>query len=149
MATFLVRPRSRQRLLDIPGFGVLLRQFVPEAPPERCLRYGVQLLDQRLDVLPFRSQGFAMAATRIGQKTIEAGDDLLYADLLQIRNGLVKLLGVFFGKKGVAAPLLLRLAGKLDGPQALPERSERTPSESQSPCNLFCRFLLEKKNQVS
>src|SRR2546426_10975556 len=123
MATFLVRPRSRQRLLDIPGFGVLLRQFVPEAPPERCLRYGVQLLDQRLDVLPFRSQGFAMAATRIGQKTIEAGDDLLYADLLQIRNELVKLLGVLFGDREVAARPHLRLAGKLDRTQALAVRA--------------------------
>src|ERR1022692_1687526 len=33
-------------------------------------------------------------------------------------------------------------------PCALPIRSEEHTSELQSPCNLVCRLLLEKKNQV-
>ena len=76
---------------------MLVWQFVPEAPPERRLWDGVKLLDERLHILPFRSQRLAIAATCIRQKTIEARDDLLYADLLQIRDELVKLLGVLFG----------------------------------------------------
>src|ERR1022692_3192408 len=33
-------------------------------------------------------------------------------------------------------------------PCALPIRSEEHTSELQSPCNLVCRLLLEKKNEV-
>src|SRR2546426_4419866 len=32
------------------------------------------------------------------------------------------------------------------GPRSVPERSEEHTSELQSPCNLVCRLLLEKKN---
>src|SRR2546426_9113255 len=33
--------------------------------------------------------------------------------------------------------------------RALPERSEEHTSELQSPCNLVCRLLLEKKKQTA
>src|SRR2546426_12571603 len=33
-------------------------------------------------------------------------------------------------------------------PGALPPRSEEHTSELQSPCNLVCRLLLEKKNKI-
>src|SRR5256885_6763768 len=42
--------------------------------------------------------------------------------------------------------------GYLNGPQKrlafLPERSEEHTSELQSPCNLVCRLLLEKKKKT-
>src|SRR5256885_6537747 len=50
------------------------------------------------------------------------------------------------------APLLARVAGELGGTPAdahavtmTAERSEEHTSELQSPCNLVCRLLLEKK----
>src|SRR5256885_12833169 len=43
-----------------------------------------------------------------------------------------------------AVVLLLRLQIALEG--GLPVRSEEHTSELQSPCNLVCRLLLEKKN---
>src|SRR5256885_10667115 len=38
------------------------------------------------------------------------------------------------------------LAGSLDYQETLAARSEEHTSELQSPCNLVCRLLLEKKN---
>src|SRR5256885_8675737 len=35
-----------------------------------------------------------------------------------------------------------------DGTDAVPSRSEEHTSELQSPCNLVCRLLLEKKNSA-
>ena len=64
-----------------------------------------------------------MAATSIGGKAIETGDDLLYANLLQVRDELVKLVDVLFGNKEVAARPHLSLAGKLDRAQALAVRA--------------------------
>src|SRR5256885_8788400 len=37
---------------------------------------------------------------------------------------------------------------KSDGPQLKAARSEEHTSELQSPCNLVCRLLLEKKNRL-
>src|SRR5256885_11397066 len=45
---------------------------------------------------------------------------------------------------GVRAPVALRVNPDVD-PQTHP-RSEEHTSELQSPCNLVCRLLLEKKN---
>src|SRR5256885_13184581 len=42
-------------------------------------------------------------------------------------------------------PLWAALTG--DGNQATPTRSEEHTSELQSPCNLVCRLLLEKKKK--
>src|SRR2546426_9373392 len=43
-------------------------------------------------------------------------------------------------------PLTLRRAGT-SGAQTPPSRSEEHTSELQSPCNLVCRLLLEKKKK--
>src|SRR6516164_4191975 len=100
-----------------------MRQFVPERSPELCLRYGVQLSDQRLHILPFWPQRLAIATTRIWCKVIETGNDLLYAGLLQVCDKLVKLMYVLFGNKKVASCSHLRLASKLDSMQALAVRA--------------------------
>src|SRR5256885_9806207 len=42
--------------------------------------------------------------------------------------------------------MLVKLYGNTDNPQS--PRSEEHTSELQSPCNLVCRLLLEKKNNT-
>src|SRR5712692_437119 len=101
---------------------MLLRQLAPETSPETRLRDSVQLLDERLYILPLWPQGFGMAATRIGGKAIDAGDDLLHSSALQVRDELVKLPDVLFGDKEVAAAFHPHLAGELDRAQALAVR---------------------------
>src|SRR5256885_4877127 len=49
---------------------------------------------------------------------------------------------VVVGEAAVGADLRIRRAGRPDGC-----RSEEHTSELQSPCNLVCRLLLEKKNK--
>src|SRR6266566_1933740 len=100
-----------------------LGQLAPETPPKARLRDSIQFLDERLDIAPFWSQGFGVAATRIGCKAIDAGDDLLHTGMLQVRDQLVKLVDILFGDKQVAAGLHVHLAGKLDCAQALPVSS--------------------------
>src|SRR5205807_10667921 len=47
--------------------------------------------------------------------------------------------------KGGPADLCIRITARNAGPD--PARSEEHTSELQSPCNLVCRLLLEKKNK--
>src|SRR5256885_3482820 len=47
-----------------------------------------------------------------------------------------------------AASYRAGLAAALDAGYAILERSEEHTSELQSPCNLVCRLLLEKKNII-
>src|SRR2546426_4334436 len=49
------------------------------------------------------------------------------------------------GPSGVGKSTFLHVVGTLEG--ALPHRSEEHTSELQSPCNLVCRLLLEKKKK--
>src|SRR5256885_3574464 len=42
-----------------------------------------------------------------------------------------------------------RHAPRTQNPQEIPRRSEEHTSELQSPCNLVCRLLLEKKTHIS
>src|SRR2546426_3785399 len=51
-----------------------------------------------------------------------------------------------FGLVTVRAPWILKLASESS---KTVERSEEHTSELQSPCNLVCRLLLEKKNYTS
>src|SRR5260221_11929047 len=89
-------------------------------PPEAGLRDRIQLLDQRLYITPFWPQRLSVAATRIGGKAINAGDDFLHTGVLQIRDELVKLMDILFGEKEVAPGLhSLHLAGEFDRTQAL------------------------------
>src|SRR3989454_1417964 len=57
---------------------------------------------------------------------------------------------VFPGSSPITAPLLLRKRTRSEGPllrrhYPASTRSEEHTSELQSPCNLVCRLLLEKK----
>jgi hypothetical protein len=67
-----------------------------------------------LDILPFWSQGFGVAATRVGGKIVDLRNDLMYPRLLQIRDELIKLPDVLFGEKQIAAGLHPHLAYQLD-----------------------------------
>src|SRR5256885_9717842 len=59
---------------------------------------------------------------------------------------------VYFGRDGKTLIILLGGGSKrrqdADIPAAVARRSEEHTSELQSPCNLVCRLLLEKKNDV-
>ncbi len=118
-----VGPGALQRLADIPGFGMLVRQFIPEAPPQNGLWDTLQLRNEWLHLRPSRSQRLAAAATGVGQKTIEAGDNLLNAGLLQIGDQLVKLGDILVGHKQIAACSHLRLPRPFNRAQALAVRS--------------------------
>src|SRR5256885_8740795 len=48
-----------------------------------------------------------------------------------------------------AAPSGREVGGSAPRPARRPVRSEEHTSELQSPCNLVCRLLLEKKNNTS
>src|SRR5256885_5712314 len=48
---------------------------------------------------------------------------------------------------GLYLPPVLNALEKSSPPQAIISRSEEHTSELQSPCNLVCRLLLEKKNR--
>src|SRR5256885_10211847 len=52
---------------------------------------------------------------------------------------------------GGTATAVLKGNDRLDAPAFSPDgqRSEEHTSELQSPCNLVCRLLLEKKNQLA
>src|SRR2546426_3748268 len=45
-------------------------------------------------------------------------------------------------------PVLSRSKARHPGQRRYPDRSEEHTSELQSPCNLVCRLLLEKKKQT-
>src|SRR3989454_8960151 len=49
------------------------------------------------------------------------------------------------GAAGVDSPH----ARRLPAPRRVPSRSEEHTSELQSPCNLVCRLLLEKKKKIT
>src|SRR5256885_11396320 len=57
-------------------------------------------------------------------------------------------------QSGRACAIYVRAAGRLhrirrEGRDAKEKRSEEHTSELQSPCNLVCRLLLEKKKQLN
>src|SRR5688500_19250303 len=60
------------------------------------------------------------------------------------RYRLKRRLAVLAGKR-----LVDRTLQRVDVAQVTPERSEEHTSELQSPCNLVCRLLLEKKNNTN
>src|SRR5256885_12092626 len=53
-----------------------------------------------------------------------------------------------FFKTGTLAPEIEQAVKKLDAGDASDLRSEEHTSELQSPCNLVCRLLLEKKKRT-
>src|SRR5256885_8797018 len=50
---------------------------------------------------------------------------------------------------GEAAPVPVGVADRQGGDDAVAARSEEHTSELQSPCNLVCRLLLEKKKRYN
>src|SRR6266446_8375510 len=95
--------------------------FTADAPPSRAVRPGAAAR---------RRQAPARAGNRrCRHRALRAPDD-----------------------RAVAAPAragqALEAADRGDARQGAPSRSEEHTSELQSPCNLVCRLLLEKKNKI-
>src|SRR2546426_3616908 len=72
--------------------------------------------------------------------------DASAAIFVDVQNTLVNALLLKWASDDVKQRYLPGLASEVVGAYALSERSEEHTSELQSPCNLVCRLLLEKKN---
>src|SRR2546426_7722455 len=66
----------------------------------------------------------------------KAGGDIGAIDLVEVR------------KKTIVRDLTFKASDEPHGQQVVERRSEEHTSELQSPCNLVCRLLLEKKKKT-
>src|SRR2546426_9271677 len=73
---------------------------------------------------------------------------------LRLRSGVARRAGPLAGResvcrRGTEQRRVLALAALLPASRDARRRSEEHTSELQSPCNLVCRLLLEKKKKIS
>src|SRR5256885_12968075 len=90
---------------------------------------------------------FFLMIRRPPRSTLFPYTTLFRSVLIPLPDGISDRTAATLMMKGMTAQYLFRQVHPLQGGETILYRSEEHTSELQSPCNLVCRLLLEKKKQ--